>query len=71
MNNITPEITEKLIAHMESRGWKCDINTDEKLRFVFPGKEKKQWIRDYDKKTGRYIQFNGNQKVNLIFNKQE
>ncbi len=58
-----------LISHMESNGWKCDINTDEKLGFIMPVDEDHEWIRDYDKKTWKFVQFNGKQKVNLHVSK--
>lgn len=63
---MTPEICSALITSLEGRGWKCDINTDEKLGFIMPVDDNFEWIRDYDKSTGRFVHFNGKQKVNLV-----
>ena len=63
------EITEgnkqHIIDDMKSHGWKCDIDNESNLGFVMTIDEDCEWIRDYDKKTGRFVQFNGKQKVNL------
>lgn len=56
---------EEVIEYMTGRGWKCDVNDENRLGFVFYENEEKEWIRDYDKKTKRFVQFNGRQVVNL------
>ncbi len=60
---------ESLKTQMESCGWTCDIDTDEKLGFIMKVDDDHEWIRDYDKKTNRFVQFNGKQKINLMVSK--
>jgi hypothetical protein len=49
---------------MTGAGWKCDRNDESILGFKFPDGEK-DWIRDYDKKSRRFVQFDGNRRVFL------
>lgn len=67
-SKMSAERCSRLISEMESQGWKCDVNTDDKLGFVFFEDENREWVRDYDKKTGRFVQFNAKQKINLVVN---
>ena len=55
-----------IIAYMTNKGWKCDVNDEKRLGFVFYENKEKEWIRDYDKTTRRFIQFNGRAKINLV-----
>lgn len=59
------EWEKDLIDSMQSGGWKCDVNTEEKLGFVFDEDEQHEWIREYNKKTRNFIQFNGRQIINI------
>ncbi len=56
---------DDLIKKMIDNGWKCDTNNELKLGFVFYEDEQHEWIRDYDKTSRRFIQFNGKQLINL------
>jgi len=49
---------------MTNAGWVCDRDDETNLGFSFEEGDKK-WIRDYEKKTRKFVQFNGNQIVNL------
>ena len=54
---------------MLNMGWGHDRDDETTLGFsVHEGEH--HWIRDYDKKTRGFIQFDGNQKVNLVSTKQ-
>jgi len=57
---------EGVIAKMTSKGWKCDVNDEDRLGFTMYVDEDHEWIRDYNKKTKRFTQFNGRQKINLV-----
>lgn len=57
---------EELIEYMTSKGWKCDVNDENHLGFVFYEDEEHEWIRDYDKKTRQFIQMNGKHKMSLL-----
>lgn len=60
---------ERLITEdMEKCGWKKDRDDETTLGFCFPEGDC-NWIRDYDKKTRRFVQFNGNQMVRLVTKK--
>ena len=62
---------EDVIQYMTSLGWTCDVNDDKRLGFILPVDENYEWIRDYNKETKRFVQFNGKQKVNLVVRKDE
>lgn len=62
---MTEDECNELIAYHEKHGWKCDINTPEKVSFTFPGDMFQEWVKDYDKKTNTFVQFNTKQKVNI------
>ncbi len=56
---------EKYITeYMTNEGWTCDRNDENTLGFSFT-QGKHTWIRDYDKKKRRFVQFDGNTVVNL------
>ncbi len=67
---MTPEEESYLIKSLVERGWICDVNTENKLGFIFPVDENEEWIRDYDKKTKRYVHYNGKTKINLRVTKE-
>lgn len=46
-------------------GWKCDINDKDTIGFIMPINDDFEWIRDYNKHTGTFVQFNGKQKITL------
>lgn len=54
---------------MRHGGWELDIDTETKLGFFYIEGEF-HWIRDYNKKSRTFIQYNGNQKINLISSKK-
>lgn len=59
---------EKYITdYMTKGGWTKDRDDETTIGFHFIENEFK-WIRDYDKKTKKFVQFNGNQVVNLVKN---
>lgn len=58
------EWRETMIVHMNKYGWALDRDDETTLGFTLDG-----WIRDYDKKTRRFVHFNGNQIVNLKITK--
>jgi len=58
------EWREHIIELMTKAEWQLDIEDENILGFFFIEGDKK-WIRDYDKKTRRFVQFDANQKVNL------
>lgn len=62
---MTEQDWQQIITKMEADGWTCDKNTDETLGFIILEDEDHEWIRDYDKKDGTFVQFNGRQVVNL------
>ena len=63
---------QALILWMQDNGWICDINTEDRLGFVHKDNNKDvEWIRDYNKKTWSYTQFNGKQIVNLRVTKMK
>lgn len=58
------QVKEKMLAE----GWTCDLDTEEKLYFsLIDGPH--HWMRDYNKITKSFVQYDGNQKVNLKYNK--
>ena len=59
---------QKIIEYMTKGGWNLDRDNETTLGFQFPEGDA-LWIRDYDKKTRRFVQFNGNQKINLLVKK--
>lgn len=54
---------------MNSRGWTCDRDDEKTLGFSLIEGDK-HWIRDYNKKTRRFAQFNANHVVNLRVSKE-
>ncbi len=59
------EWEEKIIKHMVESGWVNDRN-DETIIGFSQVEAEHHWIRDYDKKTHRFVQFDGNRKVDLV-----
>jgi len=59
--NIDKDQEAKLIKHHTDLGWICDKNDEKTLGFSKDG-----WIRDYDKKDGSFIHFDGNQEINIM-----
>jgi len=51
---------------MEASGWVCDRDEDDIIGFSKYEDEKHEWIRDYNKKTRSFVQFNGRQMINLV-----
>jgi hypothetical protein len=50
--------------YMFFSGWTLDRDDETTLGFSqIDGEE--HWIRDYNKKTRRFVQFNGNQEINI------
>lgn len=63
------EVWETYIVNfMENAGWKFNRNDETTLGFSFIEGEH-HWIKDYDKKTKTFVQFDGNQKVNIRVSK--
>lgn len=63
---LTQESWERAIKlMMEQGGWTLDRDDETHLGFHFIEGDAK-WIKDYDKKTRSFVQFNGNQVVNLV-----
>ena len=58
------------IHKMTCLGWTYDNDNETTLGFSIHQGEF-HWIRDYDKKTRSFIQFNGNQVVSLKCTKEE
>jgi hypothetical protein len=56
------------IEWMQSRGWTHDRNDQDYFGFSFVEGEH-HWIRDYNKKTRSFVQYDGNQKVNIRVSK--
>lgn len=55
-----------LIEHMTSHGWLNDRNDENYVGFTWPEvTETEQWMRDYNKKTRSFVNYNGKQKVNI------
>lgn len=54
--------------YMKNGGWTCDRDDDETIGFSFIQGEN-HWMRDYDKKERRFVQFDGNQRVNIWVSK--
>jgi 2-hydroxy-3-keto-5-methylthiopentenyl-1-phosphate phosphatase len=55
-----------LIEILGAEGWACDRDDETTLGF-----KKGSWIRDYNKETRRFVQFNGDQVVNIRCTKGE
>ncbi len=53
-----------------SLGWICDRDDETTLGFSDIQGEC-HWIKDYNKKTRSFVQYNGNQKVNLKVSNDE
>lgn len=62
---MNPEECEALILKLTALGWIVDVNDENRLGFIFPVDDKTEWFRDYNKSTGRFIQGNGKQIINL------
>jgi hypothetical protein len=63
------EWENRVKEHMSNAGWTCDRDDEKTLGFFFIEGDH-HWIRDYDKKERRFVQFDGNQRVNLIMRKE-
>lgn len=68
---LTQEHWEQSIKIMMEQGnWVHDRDDETTLGFsAYEGEY--HWIRDYDKKTRGFIQYNGNQKINLVSTRNE
>ena len=62
---ITEEMEKALIKKFTDAGWKCDRNDENYLGFSFYEDENREWVKDYNKKTGSFVHFNGRIKINL------
>lgn len=58
------EWEQKLIKYMTESGWINDKNDEQTLGFSRHQGEH-HWIRDYDKRNHRFVQFDGNRRVNI------
>jgi len=58
------------IYNMATLGWTFDIDNETTLGFSIHQGEF-HWIRDYNKNTHSFVQYNGNQIVNLKVSKDE
>jgi len=63
------EWQKAMIEYMTNGGWTCDRNDEKTLGFSFIEGES-HWIRDYDKKERRFVQYDGNRRVNLVRSKE-
>lgn len=61
---------DSIKKYMLSKDWILDRDDESTLGFYFDEPPAK-WIRDYDKKTHRFVQFNANKKLNLIREKND
>ena len=61
---------EYIIDAMQNDGWVKDRD-DETILGFSKVDGKYHWIRDYDKKLRRFVQYNGNQLVNLFKENKE
>lgn len=59
-----------IISWMVQGGWVNDRNDETTLGFSFL-EHPHHWIRDYDKKERRFIQYDGNVRVNLVTKKSK
>lgn len=67
MNQIEWEDSVK--EYMKTIGWECDTDNEKTLGFnCFDGPF--HWMRDYNKKSRRFVQFNGNQIVSFASTKE-
>lgn len=64
------EWQESCKRYMLEGGWTLDKDDEKTLGFYFDEPPAK-WIRDYNKKTHRFVQFNANQKVNIKVSSEE
>ncbi len=55
---------KEIKEYMTREGWTCDRDDQKTLGFSFV-EGNSHWIRDYDKIERRFVQFDGNQRVNL------
>lgn len=51
-------------------GWEMDYDNETTLGFSFKEGDY-HWMRDYNKKSRRFVQFDGNQRVNIVSKKDE
>lgn len=58
------EWEEKIIKYMCENGWKLEQNTETLLGFGDIQGEF-HWMRDYDKTTRKFVQYNGNKVVHI------
>ena len=59
------EWEDKIIKYMTESGWQLSRNDDKAIGFSFVEGEK-HWIRDYDKKSHRFVHYDGNHTINLV-----
>lgn len=52
---------KNLIEEMTNHGWKLETNNDENISFSFFDDEDYLFFRNYNKKDGNWLQFNGRQ----------
>jgi hypothetical protein len=62
------EWEKSIKEYMINRGWTCDCDNEKTLGFKFI-EGNHEWIRDYNKRDRRFVQFDGNQRVNLVSTK--
>lgn len=53
-----------MIKFHTSRGWQLVENSETKLNFDYIEGDS-HWMKDYDKKTRSFIQYDGNQIINF------
>jgi hypothetical protein len=58
------EWEESITTYMTNGGWTKDRDDETTLGFSFI-EGQSHWMRDYDKKERRFVQFDGNVRVNL------
>lgn len=62
---------ESLTKHwMAKGGWDCDRDDEKTLGFSFI-EGGHRWIRDYCKKERRFVQYDGNRRVNLAESREK
>lgn len=62
---------QEILNFMDQCGWKFDRDNETTLGFYKYDYNGDKWIKDFSKETRRFVQFNGDQKINLVFTKTE
>lgn len=55
-------VTESMILS----GWLLDRDDETTLGFSYKTRDGGHWVRDYDKKTRSFVQFDANHRVSLV-----